>query len=153
MLIKTALRPTEVEARIRQLVRPRLRVADWLTFWFTWDGSRPPEFVGRVSEGEFKLRRLFGFWRYDFFPVLIGRIVPSAQGTEVRITMRPRSVDLIGPTAMIGFATVLSWQAATVVPVIIVAAMILPFAVVGWVAGARKARKILHDVLRDAVFE
>jgi hypothetical protein len=68
MMIETQSTPNEVEAALRRLIRQGRGGRNWLVFWFTWDGSRLPEFVGWVSEGEFELRRLFAAWRYSCFP-------------------------------------------------------------------------------------
>ena len=144
MIIKTQSTPNEVEAVLRRLIRPGRGVRNFLEFWLTWDGRRPPEFVGWVSGSEFELRRLFAAWRYSGFPVLRGRIVSSAEGSEIRISMRPWLPDLLGPFAMLGLAAVVSWQSGSILPPLIVAIMISPMLVIGWLTGARRARKILR---------
>jgi hypothetical protein len=68
------------------------------------------------------------------FPLLRGRIVSSGEGSEIHITMRPWLPDLLGPVAMSGFASYVSW----------------PVVLIGWLLGARRARMILRAAL-DAV--
>jgi hypothetical protein len=149
MIIKSELAPAEVEAQIRRLVRPRLRGLDWLTFWFTWDGRRPPEFTGWVSGGRFRLRRLFGAWRYPF-PVLTGDITPTSGGTEIRITTRPSVPDLLWPAAMLALATYAAWGTGAIGFPLVAIAVVFPITLVGWIAGARRARTILEQYLLAA---
>ncbi len=151
IIIKTRRTLSEVEAVLRRLIRPGRGVRKIFEFWFTWDGRRPPEFVGWVSGGEFELRRLFAAWRYSFFPVLRGRIVSSAEGSEIRITMRPWLPDLLGPFAMFGLAAVASWQSGSILPLLIVVIMVSPMLVFGWLTGARRARKILRAAFDAAL--
>ena len=143
MIIKTRSTPNEVEAIMRRLIRPGRGTRNLSEFWLTWDGRRPPEFVGWVSGSEFELRRLFAAWRYSFFPVLRGSIVACAEGSEIRITMRPWLPELLGPLAILGVAAHISWRSRSILPPLIATAIIAPMMIGGWLTGARRARKSL----------
>jgi hypothetical protein len=84
------------------------------------------------------------------FPLLRGRIVSSGEGSEIHITMRPWLPDLLGPVAMSGFASYVSWRSGAFAPLLVAAVVVGPVVLIGWLVGARRARMILRAAL-DAV--
>ena len=80
--------PDQVVLRLRAVTMP----ADgFLWNWrhiFVWEGRRPPEFAGQIREDDFALQYLSPFWGATSRPLVLGLIVGTGAGTELRIRMR-----------------------------------------------------------------
>jgi hypothetical protein len=71
-----------VTERIQSVVREEPPLGQW----FRSAGPVVEPFIGRVQDESFKLRRDIRY-RNSFLPLVRGRIVPTATGTRVTVTM------------------------------------------------------------------
>jgi hypothetical protein len=146
IVIRTSLTREEAEESLRGLVRPGKGFMDWLTFWSTWEGRRPPEFVGWVRDGQFRLRRLFTGTGY-YFPVLTGDIRSTHDGTQVRINLRPPVAATIWFLGIIAGMAYFGFRYGSVVPGVATFLVFGSYVSIGWRLGTRRGRTILVSAL------
>ena len=100
--------PDEVRRRLVSAVSPGVN------FWGTpkpsvGESGQPPEFLGKVHDRDFKIRRIIGY-RNSFLPIIRGTVVQKpGGGSHVRLVM---ALHLAIAAFMIGWFGLLTWLLA-----------------------------------------
>jgi hypothetical protein len=143
---RTAAASSEVVARLRAITAPASGL-----FWnwhhlLTWDGRRPPEFAGQISDQTFRLQYLSPMLGFSARPLIVGRILTTGGETEIRVRLRALGHEfaLLALVVFNLLREVRSEGVTAEVPILLTLLMVL-FAV-WWAVGVRRVRGILARV-------
>ena len=140
-VINTPLSPYQVAERIRPIVTAN---EPWLESLI---GKY--EFIGHVNEKDISLTPVTK-WRYFYWPLITGSVVPMGSGSNIHIVMRPPLVALLIIISFLVFPTVHDILYSGRIPWVWIAGIILlHFA--GYCAGFAPEAKRSEKRLRELV--
>ena len=157
--LDTPLSESAASERIQKFTRPHRAFREWVAFNIKnitrEDNTAGPPFLGTVGR-TFRLRRDIRY-RNSFLPLIRGRIVPSARGSRVNVTMfvhRLLALFMIFWFSGLGYGVVQLWvhrKQAVPFAVLIPAAMILfglALMLACFIPEAIKAKRLLESAIK-----
>lgn len=147
--LASPLRVDEAEARLRAVTVPASGVISRLGRSLTWDGVRPPEFVGSVGHGSMAVQYLSPLIGFSSRPFLRGRFEAMGSETRLHIRLRASWADAI----VLGLLAAAIGRAISdgggVVP-ISVGAFVVIVCACRWYVGSRRALRVVAGAIDGA---
>ena len=125
----------------------------WLWNWrhtLVWDGRRPPEFAGQVTDSAFRLQYLSPILGMSARPIVSGEMLARDSGTEVRVRLRALGHEW-AMLLLVGFSLLTEiWQSGLGVEQLTFVVLLGLVLGAWWLAGVGRARAVLRRVVLGA---
>jgi hypothetical protein len=151
MTLQSAAVPNEVVARLRAITLPATGPLWNWRHLFTWDGRRPPEFAGRVSDDSFRLQYLSPFMGISARPLIDGEIVREGSSTRLRLRLRAIGIDWIMLVVISAAILQAIAEEGLTVEILVALLLLLSFGAGWWLVGVKRVRTVFEKIAPAAI--